>query len=252
MRSLFKRKWVWLLLVIGAVSLVNRVYLRGPTIEPGSYLVVDLEGEYAEGPPKLLLATPLQDGKSYVDLLETFEKARRDSRLSGVILRIGLLVAGWGQAHEIRDAVQAIRESGKKLSPTSTTTKRAPETADHVASSADSVDVPPGGTTMLNGLSANFIFLGGLWEKMDVAMEVQQLREYSTFGDMIARRDMSEPHREMANSLLDDLNDEFLGSIATSRRQAVTEVLSTTTVSFVGGRVRGGEPRRPRWLQLRR
>ncbi len=64
MRSLFKRKWFWLLLVIGAASLVSRVYSRGPTIEPGSYLVVDLEGEYAEGPPKPLLAVLLQDGKS--------------------------------------------------------------------------------------------------------------------------------------------------------------------------------------------
>ena len=31
----------------------------------------------------------------------------------------------------------------------------------------------------------------------------------------------------MANSLLDDLNDEFLAAIADGRRQAVTEVIST-------------------------
>jgi protease-4 len=203
------------------------MYSRGPTIQPGSYLVVDLEGEYAEGPPRPLLSLLLQDGKAYVDLVETFEKARRDSRLSGVILRIGPLLTGWGQAQEIRNAVRSIRESGKKVVAYLENEAGPGNLVYYVASSADSVYIPPGGTTMLNGLSANFVFLGGLWEKLDVSMEVQQLREYKTFGDMIARKDMSPAHREMANSLLDDLNDGFLGGIAESRRQAVTEVLST-------------------------
>jgi protease-4 len=226
-RSLFKRKWFWVLLVVVGFSVASRMWSRGPNIPPGSFLVIDLEGEYAEGPPRPLLAALLQDGKSYVDLVETLEKARRDARLSGVIFRIGPLAAGWGQAREIRDSIRLLREAGKKVVAYLDNEAGSGNLAYYLASSADSIYIPPGGTSMLNGLSANFVFLGGLWEKLDVAMEVQQLREFKTFGDMISRRDMSAAHREMANSLLDDLNDEFLAGIADGRRQAVTEVMAT-------------------------
>ena len=227
MFSLFKRKWFWLLLVVVGGVVATRVWSRGPTIPPGSFLVVDLEGEYAEGPPRPLIAQLLKEEQPYVDLIGTLEKARRDPRLSGLVLRIGPLAIGWGQAREIRDAVKGLRESGKKVVAYLDNESTSGNMAYYLASSADSVYLPPGGATMLNGLSANFVFLGGVWEKLDIAMEVQQLREYKTFGDMISRKDMSPAHREMANSLLDDLNDEFLGGIADGRRQAVTEVIST-------------------------
>ena len=227
MFSLLKRKWFWLIVLLALGGAAVRTWSRGPTVQPGSFLVVDLEGEYAEGPPRPVLAQLLQAEKPYIDLIETLEKARRDPRLSGLILRIGPLAVGWGQAREIRDTVKGLRESGKKVVAYLDNEATSGNLAYYLASAADSVYVPPGGATMLNGLSANFVFLAGLWEKLDISMEVQQLREYKTFGDMFSRHDMSPAHREMANSLLDDLNDEFLEGIADGRRQAVTEVIST-------------------------
>lgn len=227
MLKIFKRKWLLLFLVVLAVVVINRVRSRGPTIQPGSFLLVELEGEYVEGPPQPLLERLFEEHKSFFELMGSLRKAAADQRIAGVVVRVGAVDAGWAQARDIREALKAIRNGGKRVVAFIDNEGAAANLGYYIASVANSVFLPPGAATMLNGLSAHFLFLGGLWEKMDVAMEVQQVREYKTFGDTISRREMSPAHREMANWLLDDLNDEFVAAIADGRRIAVPEVLST-------------------------
>lgn len=227
MLGILKRKWIILFLVVLAVVVIGRVRARGPTIQPGSFLLVELEGEYNEGPPQPLLARLIEEHKSYFELMTSLRKAAADQRIAGVIVRVGPIDAGWGQAREIREALKAIRNGGKRVIAFIDNEGVSGNLGYYIASVANAVYLPPGAATMLNGLSAHFIFLGGLWEKMDLSMEVQQIREYKTFGDVISRREMSAAHREMANWLLDDINDEFVGAIADGRRVGVPEVLST-------------------------
>jgi len=227
MLGLFKRKWILLFLVVLAVFVVGRVRARGPAIQPGSFLLVDLEGEYVEGAPQPLLERLLEEHKSFFELMTSLRKASADKRLAGVVVRIGPLDAGWAQARDIREALKAIRNDGKRVIAFIDNEGAAANLGYYIASVANSVFLPPGAETMLNGLSAHFVFLGGLWEKVDVSMEVEQIREYKTFGDMISRREMSPAHREMANWLLDDLNDEFVAAIADGRRVSVPEVMTT-------------------------
>jgi protease IV len=227
MLGILKRKWLLLFLVVLALFVVNRIWSRGPVIQPGSFLLVELEGEYTEGPPQPLLERLFEEHKSFFELMGSLRKAVADQRVAGVIVRVGPIDAGWAQARDIRDALKAVRDGGKRVIAFIDNEGAAANLGYYIASVANSVYLPPGAATMLNGLSAHFLFLGGLWEKMDVAMEVQQIREYKTFGDMVSRREMSPAHREMANWLLDDLNDEFVNAIAEGRRIAVPEVLST-------------------------
>lgn len=227
MLGIFKRKWLLLFLVVLAVVVIGRVRSRGPTIQPGSFLLVELEGQYVEGPPQPLLERILEEHKSFFELMGSLRKAAVDQRIAGVIVRVGPVDAGWAQARDIREALKAIRNGGKRVIAFIDNEGVAANLGYYIASVANSVYLPPGASTMLNGLSAHFLFLGGLWEKMDVAMEVQQIREYKTFGDTISRREMSPAHREMANWLLDDLNDEFVAAIADGRRIGAPEVLST-------------------------
>lgn len=227
MLGILKRKWLLLFLLVLAIVVINRVWSRGPNIQPGSFLLVELEGEYVEGPPQPLLARLLEEHKSFFDLVTSLRKAAADQRIAGVIVRVGPIDAGWAQARDIREALKTIRDGGKRVIAFIDNEGAAANLGYYIASAANSVYLPPGAATLLNGLSAHFLFLGGLWEKMDVAMEVQQIREYKTFGDTVSRREMSSEHREMANWLLDDLNDEFLAAIADGRRLAVPDVLTT-------------------------
>ncbi len=84
----------------------------------------------------------------------------------------------------------------------------------YVASVADHVHVPPGAAAPVTGLLAQYVFLGGVWEKLDVDMQVLKIREYKTFGDMLSEKTMTTWHREMANSLLDSMYGQLVDAIA--------------------------------------
>lgn len=227
MFRLLKRKWFWLLLAVVAALVVSRSYSRGPKIEPGSFLLVDFQGKYPEGPPGFLLGRFLDDRESYAQLLESLRKASADKRIVGIILRVGAADVGWAQAREIRELLKAARSAGKRVVAFLDGDIGSANIAYYVSSAAETIYLPPGHANMLTGLSAHFVFLGGVWENLDVEMEVEQIREYKTFGDTVARKEMSDAHREMANWLLDGLNDEFVAAIAEGRNSSVPEILST-------------------------
>jgi protease IV len=76
----------------------------------------------------------------------------------------------------------------------------------------------------VNGLEARFLFLGGVWEKLDIQMDVEKIGAYKTYGDMIANKEMSAAQREMANWLLDSLNAQFVDGVAHARGLDKSEV----------------------------
>src|SRR3990172_8217757 len=108
MLALLRRKWLLVLMGVVAIFVISRPRSRGPAIQPGSFLLAELEGEYVEGPPQPLLARLLDKHESYVDLADSLRKAAVDQRIAGVIVRIGPVEAGWAQAREIREALKTI------------------------------------------------------------------------------------------------------------------------------------------------
>jgi protease-4 len=61
------------------------------------------------------------------------------------------------------------------------------------------------------------MFLGGLWEIFGIELEVERIGKYKTFADTFTRETMSEAHREMAESLLDSIDAQFIAGIAKGR-----------------------------------
>jgi protease-4 len=51
-------------------------------------------------------------------------------------------------------------------------------------------------------------------------MQVVKIREYKTAGDMLINKEMSEAHREMANSLLDSIYGQVLRGVAVQREMS--------------------------------
>src|SRR5262249_30141043 len=87
----------------------------------------------------------------------------------------------------------------------------------YLASAAEFIHVPPGAAAPVTGLLAQYLFLGGVWEKLDVDMQVLKIREYKTFGDMLSEKKMTPWHKEMADALLDSLYAQLVDGIATER-----------------------------------
>jgi protease-4 len=217
MRRLIKR-----LLILGIVAAIGmfvvRTVLKGPKVPEGAYLVLDVGGTYVEAPPQDLLGRVLAGQEhTLMDVLTSIRKARVDSRIKGVIVRIAAIDAGWAKVEDIRDALTEFKKSGKPLLALLQQEVSGSNHEYYLASVCDRIYLPPSATAPLNGLAAHFTFLGGIWEKLDIEMTVEKIAEYKSFGDMIANKEMTPAHREMANSLLDSLNDHFVSTIAEAR-----------------------------------
>jgi protease-4 len=67
------------------------------------------------------------------------------------------------------------------------------------------------------GLAAEFLFLGGLWEKIGAGVEAIGSGEYKTGAETLAGTKMSPAHREMATAILDSTYQHFVEGIASAR-----------------------------------
>lgn len=205
-------------LIIAALVLL-RVRARGPAVPEGSFLVLDLGGEYVEGPPQDLLGNLLyRRVRTMLDVLTLVREAQVDDRIKGIVARITHLDVGWAKVQDLRDTLLAFRSSGKTLVALLEQEVRSANREYYLATAADRIYLSPNGTAPLNGLAAQFLFLGGVWEKLDVQMTVEKIGEYKTMGDMLANRTMTPAHREMVNSLLDSVSEQLVAGIASARR----------------------------------
>jgi protease-4 len=214
------RKFRRILIVLLIVGLVLWALLpdRGPSVEPGSILVVELAGTYVEAAAPPLLTRLLGERRPTVaSLLSDLRKAERDDRLSAVVLRIRNLEIGWGKAQEIRDAIADLRAAGRPTVAYLEVSSIGANLEYYVATAADEIRAAPGTAAPLVGLAAEYLFLGGLWEKIGAGIETEGIGEYKSAAETISGSEMSEPFREMANSLLDSINGQFVGGIAASR-----------------------------------
>jgi protease IV len=209
---------LFMLLVLVVVGWVARSRLRAPRIAAGSYLELDIDGVYAEAAPQDIVGRLLRGREhALIDLLAMIRTAQVDKRIKGVITRIGRIDSGWAKVQDIRDALLEFKKSGKPLIALIEHEAGGGNKEYYLGAVADRLYLSPTSTAPLSGLAAQFLFLGGVWEKLDIEMNVEKIREYKTFGDMLGNKEMSAAHREMANSLLDSIDAQLVSGLAQTR-----------------------------------
>jgi len=208
-------------IVVAAVGLVLLWLLGrggGPSIEEGSILVLPIQGRYVESHDPSLLARILTDaGMSFASLLSELKKAERDDRLSRVVLRIRTLDIGWGQAQELRDAIRRLQEAGRRPTAYLEVAGFGANIEYYVASAAEEVQIAPAGFGGVVGLAGEYFFLGQMWKKLGIEFDVARAGRYKSAVETLTGDEMSDAYREVANSLLDSINHQFISGIAESR-----------------------------------
>lgn len=152
--------------------------------------------------------------EDYCGLLSVLRWARHDPALLGVLIQLEDLRVGWGRAEGLRRALIALRAAGKRVwvyLPSAGVREYL------IASAADHVVLTPAGTLDITGLSSEVTFLFGALEKLGVQAEVIQFGRYKAMGETFTRRDMSAPHREMMEGLIDDLYGQLIEAVAAGR-----------------------------------
>jgi protease-4 len=231
-------RWLRIFVVIVLVAIVIavvHVQRRGPVIAEGSALSLPLQGAYVEAasPGLLAQATALlvPPPPSFTALLSELAKAERDDRLDTVVFRVRTLGIRWGKAQELRRAIARLRESGRKTIAYLEVAGYGGNLEYYVATACDEIVLAPGVPSPLVGLRAEYLFLGGFWESLGLEVDVLGVGEYKGAVETLGRREMSDPNREMANSLLDSIESQFLADVAAGRKVTEAEVRAAVDVA---------------------
>lgn len=182
-----------------------------------------LELDLARGVLDLRPQSPLQalqvlNATTMASLREALTAAVKDDRVKGLIVHaagteipvslldeIALEIERFGQ----HKPTVAWSESFGELSPSLAMYK--------LATAANAIWVQPSGMLSIDGYMSQILLLKGGLEKLDVTPEFGQRKEYKTAADTYAADEVTDAHREMMASLVGNMVDDAVTTIATRR-----------------------------------
>ncbi|MDQ3633519.1 MAG: signal peptide peptidase SppA [Acidobacteriota bacterium] len=203
--------------IIGLVLIAESI--GKPDIPENSVLVLKVSGDLPDYAPQDPMAALIgvEQEQSFSSLLMQLRKAKVDKRVGAVFLDIGFSEIGWGKADELRSAIKDFRKSGK---PIYAYTELGLNKEYYIAAAADKVFMPPTGDIYVNGLAAEVMFFRGSLDKLGVFPEFIKIGKYKNAPNQFTEKELTEAHREVVNSLVDDQFNRLISTIAADRKLA--------------------------------
>lgn len=208
-----------LFLVINAVTfLMNQLHSRAGQVR--GYVLLDIKGTYPERRPAprplpVRLFLRQREEESIEALTERLGRIAGDPRVRGAVLRFGQLQVDLASAHALREAIGRFRSSGKRAIVHFT------DDIDlrgyYAASSASEIVTAESVHFVATGLSVQVQFFKEALSRWGIRADMERMGEYKSAAETFTREDMSEPHREMLDFLLDAMLDDCLQGMATGR-----------------------------------
>lgn len=221
-----------LLLVLAAlalVALVSILVLVGGKSPASSTTILefDLTGSFPDHVPEEAFATTLfDDALRLREVVEALDRARRDEDVVAVVARVGAAPMGLATIQELRDALIAFQESGKKMvAYADTLGEGGPSNgAYYLASVFDEIYIQPSGDVGLSGIRYEIPFAAGALEKLGLDPQLGKRYEYKNAVNTYTETEMTEPHREAMQALADSQFNQLVAGIASGRGLAEEKV----------------------------
>lgn len=216
---------VLIILFIGSLAALGSAFSmegKPTTVKDGSVLVVDLSQQVVDRGQKDALNFEFGPFKfaskiGLDDILDDIEKAKKDDRVKGVFLDLGVVNAGMTTVKEIRDKLAEFKTvSGK---PVLAFADSYTQKSYFLASVADQVYMVPQGDLDMRGLRSEYMFFAGLFEKLGI--EMQFIRgtgnQFKSFGEVYTRKDMSPASKLQTKALLDGIWGTYIQDVGAQR-----------------------------------
>ncbi len=196
---------------------------RGPVVPDSATLIVAVGGDPPETGPSDVLSFLRGPGATTVrSITAALDAAKRDDRIKRVLLvPTGFTNPYWGKVQELRDAVVDFKTSGK---PVYAYLEYATEREYDLASAADKVYLMPTSTFNVTGTTMYSIFLRGTLDKVGVYPDLHHVGQYKTAVNQYTETGYTPAHREMDQSINQDLYDAFVADVAAARGKDEAEV----------------------------
>ena len=177
------------------------------------------------GPPDLL-DFELRPPPTVSDTVLALDRAGKDPRVAGLIVRLAETEHGFAVAQELREAVRRFRASGKFAVTYADTFGELGSGNEgyYIASAFDSVALQPGGLLGLTGIALQVPLARDLLASLGIRMEVLRRAEYKSALESLTDSELSGPNREQLEALLDTLSAQLVAGIADGRGLAPERV----------------------------
>jgi len=154
-------------------------------------------------------------------VLDNIEKAKTDENIKAIYINTPYVSAGLSQIEEIRNKLLEFKQTGKPIIAYSEVYNQA---AYYLSSVANTVYLNPEGIVELKGLSAGIMFYKGLFEKLDIDVQVIRHGKFKSAIEPFILDKMSDANREQMQLLLNSFADNIMDSIANQRGLTLKEV----------------------------
>jgi protease-4 len=204
---------------------------KAPAVESGSYLVFDLSTNITDAPPPFDLGD-FSQGRTDTLQLRSITRALRyaanDGKIKGLLLLGNLSPGGYGTGYaalkEVRAAIADFHAKGK---PVVAYIDYATTKDYYLASAANEIALDPFGEIIMPGLASEPWFVGGLFEKYGIGIQVTRVGKYKSYVETYTRTDMSPENREQLQKLLDDIWGNIEVDIAKARGVTPSSIQNT-------------------------
>ena len=202
------------------------------------YIVLRVSGSFPERTPQPprrpfpLSLLPWPPPPTGVEAFaEKLDRLAGDPRVKGVVLHLSGLSTGPATTDSLRQAVSRFRESGKRAIAYLQDLTLWPY---YLATACDEILAPESASLRAAGLRVETLFLKDTLALVGVEADFESIGEYKVSPDTYRRARMTEPHREMLESLLDSLYDGVIRALAGGRglpEERVREVLDAVPLT---------------------
>ena len=191
-------------------------------IAPNTVLTVRLEGEIEEQAPADPLASLLAGPRMTVtDIVEALDRASRDSRITGLEMRVGESTLGIANIQEIRQKIREFNRTGKfSVAYLEFGTNR----SYYLASACQTVILLPTSLLHVHGFMTSTTFLRGTFDKLGIYPDFYHIGDYKNASDVYTQKKYTPAHREADQALLEDFFHQYLQGVAEVRGMKAKEI----------------------------
>ena len=207
-------QFVFLLMVIFAVLLVIGL-ARGDGLPASMVLTLDLRQPVPDSANSGFSLS--SEPQTVMNLVFGLDAASRNSRVKGVVMRLGNGVLSLAQAEELSTALHRFRDHGKFVIAQATgflTSGLGDYTA---AAAANEIWVQPRSDFKVSGGGVGEIFLKGLLDKIGAVPQMAKRAEYKSAADMYMEKTMTDADKEQLNQVVKSWSDSAVAEVARDR-----------------------------------
>ncbi|MEU6738030.1 signal peptide peptidase SppA [Streptosporangium sandarakinum] len=183
-------------------------------------LELDLTEGLLDGPPADPLNAVLSMRRPRLsDVLSGLKRARTDTRVRALVVKIGTRPLGLAMVQELRQAVARLREAGKLTVAFAESFGEfgAGTVPYYLATAFERVYLQPSGDVGLTGVAIEQRFLKGALGKLGVDYQIGQRHEYKTAANTYTQDHMTEAHRESMGRITESITEQIVAGIAEGR-----------------------------------